>query len=206
MYGIDRLNIQGLSKWLEFKNGRGMLKENWMLTTDGREFGARLVHLYGHEGENGRFEGWRPLGFFQLTHRSAFIKYNCQEDPTIPKGADNMDLAFARQWPRSKRIFIPELFCIHLESEHSGKAANWYGRKSQRFEILKEEPKEEKKVVKEIIEEEKFIYVKFPEFVFRRIKFFFHLIIKIIKELIKLIYDIFKPKPPCPPPHYYGDD
>jgi glycosyltransferase involved in cell wall biosynthesis len=134
LYGVDRLNIQGVKMWEEYKAGPSMLKHNWMLTTGGLELGARLVHLYGHEGENGRFEGWRPLGFFQLAHRSAFIDY-----PQQAKGADHEDLEFARLWHRSKRVFIPELFAIHLESERTHKGVNWYGRKSEPF-VAKELP------------------------------------------------------------------
>lgn len=135
LYGIDRINCQGIKRFNEYKSGKGILKENWLLTTDNLEFGARLVHHYGHEGENGRFEGWRPLGFLQLAYRQTFNKY-----PQESKSADHCDLVFAREWDRSRRHLIPEIYAVHLESLHAGKAVNWNGRKSQSFEEESEVP------------------------------------------------------------------
>lgn len=129
MYGIDRLNCVGYKKWKQYKAGSGVLTQNWLLSAAGLELGARLVHYYGHQGENGRFEGWRPLGFFQLVHRSQFVTY-----PQDTLGADHCDLIFAREWTRKDRVLIPELLGVHLESEGAGKAINWYGRKSKPFE------------------------------------------------------------------------
>lgn len=132
LYGMDRINITGYDAWTRFKKGNGILNNNWMLTTDSKELGARLVHIYGQQGENGRFEGWRPLGYFQLCYRSAFHLY-----PQESKSADHCDLVFSRLWPREKRVFIPEIFCIHLETQNGElSGVNWYGRKSPKFEPI----------------------------------------------------------------------
>lgn len=149
LYGMDRLNLKGIEDLQKYNETPGMLKDNWLLHSQGFELGARLVHHYGHEGENGRFEGWRPLGFFQLAHHNYFETY-----PDNSIGADANDLVFARQWPRHKRVFIPEIFCLHLETKGAGKAINWYGRKSAPFnpqpeiipsnEIAKEEEENKK--------------------------------------------------------------
>lgn len=128
LYGIDRVNCVGFESWEKYQKGRGVLEENWMLTPAGLSLGARLVHYYGHEGENGRFEGWRPLGFFQLCHRQAFELY-----PQETKGADHCDLLFARLWDRKHRAHIPELMGVHLESKSADNGVNWYGRKSDPF-------------------------------------------------------------------------
>lgn len=177
LYGIDRLNIIGYERWDEFQKGRGLLIENWLLTSQKLELGSRLVHYYGHEGEHGRFEGWRPLGFFQLCHRSSFDIY-----PQNTDGADHCDLLFARQWPRRKRHFIPELLAIHIESYGTGKAMNWYGRRSKPF--LPIEPKKEKVKIKDII------FRKFKKFTETTIVFFI--------GCHEYVIDIFckrKPKP-----------
>lgn len=130
LYGIDRVNCTGFRNWENYKHSKGVLIENWMLTPAGLELGARLVHYYGHHGENGRFEGWRPLGFFQLCHRSAF-KFYPQEEAG---GADHCDLLFSRLWPRRMRFLIPELMSVHLESESGQNSGiNWHGRKSKPF-------------------------------------------------------------------------
>lgn len=133
IYGMDRLDCIGFEAWDHYKESAGILKENWLLHTSGLKLGARLVHHYGMEGENGRFEGWRPLGFFQLMHRSAFDRH-----PQDSDSADHCDLTFARQWPRDKRMLIPELFAIHLISEDGRKGQNWRGRKSKPFKLAKE--------------------------------------------------------------------
>lgn len=177
LYGIDRLNIIGYERWNEFKRGRGLLIENWLLTSQKLELGSRLVHYYGHEGENGRFEGWRPLGFFQLCHKSAFSIY-----PQDTDGADHCDLLFARLWPRRKRHFIPELLAIHIESHGTSKAMNWHGRRSKPF--LPIEHKNKKIRIKEII--------------FRKFKRFRETTIIFFIGCHEYVIDIFckrKPKP-----------
>lgn len=142
IYGVDRLNVDGYDNWTRFKNSSGLLKENWLLHSAGLPIGARLVHLYGIHGENGKFGGYNPLGFFQLAHRSQFKRY---PDETL--GADHCDLVFAKQWHRSYRCLIPEMYVLHLESKGAGKAINWLGRKSAYFgEVIEE-------IVEEIIDD-----------------------------------------------------
>lgn len=128
LYGFDRVNCVGFENWTKYKNGRGVLEHNWMLTPAGLPLGARLVHYFGHEGENGRFEGWRPLGYAQLAKRNRFKLY-----PQETKGADHCDLLFARLWDRQHRAHIPELLAVHLESYSADNGVNWYGRKSDPF-------------------------------------------------------------------------
>lgn len=204
LYGIDRINCQGIKQWNIYQEGKGMLKENWLLHTEGLELGARLVHHYGHEGENGRFEGWRPLGFFQLAHRSAFDTY-----PTDSLCADHCDLQFARLWPRSKRIMIPELFVVHLESEHAGKAVNWWGRKSQRFEVKEEPIIEPQQQVNETPQQDPIINPQITQQAEQNytsyISVLIGLLIDLLKQLIQKIKTIFTKKNPPSPPHYYGD-
>ena len=128
IYGMDRINAKGLPIWEVYLKGRGMLINYWLLYTSNLEMGARLVHLYGYENGDGEFKGYGPVGYFQLVHRSSFKNY-----PQNSLGADHCDLLFSRQYPRNKRILIPELFCIHLESEDAIKGHNWMGRKSKPF-------------------------------------------------------------------------
>lgn len=193
LYGLDRLNCSGPKKWEDYKGSKGMLQENWLLHTAGLDLGARLVHHYGHEGENGRFEGWRPLGFFQLAHRSAFDAY-----PTDSNSADHCDLQFARLWPRSKRVMIPELYVVHLESEHAGKAVNWWGRKSQPF-VIKEEPVIIQEETVQTTQDTEQNYVSYLGIILG-------FLIDLLKELIQKIKDLFKRHHHKRPPHYYGDD
>ncbi len=130
IYGIDRVNCVGLPKWLNYVSKRDSLFQNWLLHGAGFPFGARLVHYFGEKVDKGKFVGWRPLGFFQMCYGRSFDKY-----PENTIGADHCDLEFVRNWSRDKRVLIPELMAIHLESEGSFKGMNWMGRKSLPFEI-----------------------------------------------------------------------
>jgi hypothetical protein len=145
-YGMDRLNVYGYNEWMDYKSREDILKENWMLMTRDLDFGARLVHHYGGPGDNGKFRGWRPLGYFQLVHRSAFDKYSQNSI-----GADHCDLEFIKKWPRNKRILIPELYVIHLESVNAKWGSNWYGRKSKPF-LAEEKDPEQEAMMKSLLE------------------------------------------------------
>lgn len=131
VYGVDRVNCIGLNRWIQYMSIRNSIHQNWLLHTSGMPLGARLVHYFGEAKDKGVFMGWRPLGFFQLTHGSAFETY-----PQNTIGADHCDLEFIRQYySRDKRSLIPELMAIHLESEGAVKGINWYGRKSLPFSV-----------------------------------------------------------------------
>jgi len=134
IYGVDRVNCVGLENWINYIQKRDSIKQNWLLHTAGFPLGARLVHYFGEARDEGHFLGWRPLGFFQLAHKSSFDAY-----PQNSIGADHCDLEFVRNWPRNKRILIPEILAIHLESVGASKGINWYGRKSQPFELGQED-------------------------------------------------------------------
>lgn len=128
LYGIDRVNCKGINQFVQYMNNPLLLVENWLLTSSGMEFGSRIIHLYGQKGENGKFGGYKPLGFFQLAHSSQFTQY-----PDICEGADHCDIMFADMWPRSQRHLIPELIGIHLESDDNVWGSNWNGRKTSLF-------------------------------------------------------------------------
>lgn len=127
LYGIDRVNCKGYDEFEKYLKDPKILINNWLLTNAGMEFGARIVHIYGEWGDNGKFTGYKPLGFFQLAHRSKFTSY--------PEGftdASHGDVVFAKQWDRSNRVLIPEIMGVHLVTDNDwGK--NWSGRKSREF-------------------------------------------------------------------------
>jgi hypothetical protein len=130
IYGIDRLDCVGFERWDKYKESSSVLRENWLLHSAGLPISARLVHLYGGKEDKGKFIGYRPLGYFQLTHRSSFDKY-----PQNSISADHCDLMFAGEYPREKRALIPELFCVHLISDEARKGQNWKGRKTKPFRL-----------------------------------------------------------------------
>lgn len=128
LYGCDRVYVKGYDAYKEYLATEGVIRENWLMHFSGFPFGARICQYYGQVGENGRFRGWLPLGFFQLAHRSAFT--------VIPDGhgkADHYDIAFASQFSRDKRVMVPEILALHLESPGQWKGQNWRGRVSPPF-------------------------------------------------------------------------
>jgi hypothetical protein len=43
------------------------------------------------------------------------------------------DVQFGMQWDRRRRVFLPEVVAVHLESEPAELGANWNGRTTRRF-------------------------------------------------------------------------
>lgn len=129
IYGADRLNVKSFEDWAKHKHDTVPQHQWRYLIQPHHAFGvgARLLH---------QEYGWCPIGYFQLWHSSAARTY-----PVIAGSAEHSDVLFAVQWPRDKRILLPEFFVYHLESEISRMGTNWTGRKTKPFgetEIHKE--------------------------------------------------------------------
>ncbi len=127
IYGIDRLNINDYDNYIKFRDNTTLIRDNWLMTSGGLEFGSRIVHIYGEWGDEGRFTGWKPLGFFQMCKREKFDTY-----PEGSKDASHGDIAFAKLWSRYNRTLIPEMIGIHINTENYH-GNNWQGRKSKPF-------------------------------------------------------------------------
>lgn len=124
IYGADRLNISGFDKYIALKNEDRLHPQFQyhclVAPNGGMSLGSRLVH--------GAY-GYTPIGFFQLWHSSEKRIY-----PIVHGSAEHSDVLFAVQWPREKRILLPEFFVYHLESEKDQQmGVNWHGRKSKEF-------------------------------------------------------------------------
>ena len=121
LYGCDRLNCVSYEHWKKHEH-KTVPQHAWrFMVTPQSEFpvGSRLLHLE---------YGYCPIGYFQLWHSSVRRMY-----PIVCGSAEHSDVLFAVQWPREKRILLPEFFCYHLESEAVKMGANWDGRKTKVF-------------------------------------------------------------------------
>jgi len=122
IYGCDRLNSLTFENWSENKDNT-IPQHLWrFMVTPQPEFplGSRLVH---------NEYGWLPIGYFQLWSASKNRLY-----PIVCGSSEHSDVLFAVQWPREKRILLPEFFCYHLESEGLAQmGVNWQGRKTKPF-------------------------------------------------------------------------
>lgn len=132
LHGVDRININSWDMWQAF------LKTGWL------HHSAGLHHLNCIELPKGvpvgarwcsHRTGYVPLGYFQLWHASqdelgwAMTKTY----PTNSGDACHSDTQHGMQWDRRKRVFIPEIIAVHLDSEKIHTGANWHGRKTRRF-------------------------------------------------------------------------
>jgi len=130
LYGADRQRVVGWQKWRAFKAYVGYwdnhLHEmgNWWHP----DFPpmSRLVSS---------IHGYTPIGCFQLFHGSAMIadRIHVRRYPITHGDAARTDQQFALQWDRRYRVLLPEVVCLHLESEAGGRGANWEGRTTRRF-------------------------------------------------------------------------
>jgi hypothetical protein len=125
VYGADRFNVRGAKAWLNFIQAPVLQHENeaYIHVNHRFEVGTRVM---AHD------TGYVPIGFFQLWHPTTSKVF------TYPKkhgDAGRTDMLFAKQWPREKRGFIPEIIAYHLESEDSSGSANWRGRTTSEFKI-----------------------------------------------------------------------
>jgi hypothetical protein len=124
IYGIDRFIVKGYKKWAEFvaKPKLQQEAETYIHLNNSFPLGTRVMH--GFAG------GWLPIGFFQMWSPSVS---GIKVYPDAHTSAGRGDTLFAEQWPRSKRVMIPEIVGYHLESENSTMAANWNGRTTALF-------------------------------------------------------------------------
>ena len=90
--------------------------------------------------------GYVPCGFFQLFHGSELTQggYHVKRYPFHHGDAARTDIQFGLQWDRQSRQVLPEIICLHLESEEGKIGINWEGRKTKRFgpEFKPEPPKQ----------------------------------------------------------------
>ncbi len=134
IYGADRVNVYGYEAWEKIKSNLVHPYE-WKWFVDpghchkkdappNQRFGARVIH---------KEYGWVPIGFLQLWHGSQQAKYNFRRG-----AAAGTDCLFPTHWARNRRVLLPEIVCLHLDSEPTHKiGTNWKGRKSQPFEKKK---------------------------------------------------------------------
>jgi hypothetical protein len=121
IYGADRLYVQNYDQW---KTVQHRLVPQWqdgchVMPHGDFKMCSRLLH--------GDY-GYCPIGYFQMWHSSQHRTY-----PGSAGTSEHSDVLFALQWPRVKRVLLPQLFCYHLASENAPMGANWNGRTTKPF-------------------------------------------------------------------------
>jgi hypothetical protein len=130
IYGCDRVNVRSWEEWQEFQR-RGYLhaQHGYHLCCnfpEGKSVGTRVIR-----GKH----GYVPIGFFQMWHNKEGIHSGMRwkDYPDCNSDAGHSDIKFAMHWDRRRRILLPEVVVLHLESEPAPMGHNWKGRKTKRF-------------------------------------------------------------------------
>jgi len=129
VYGVDRVMVKSWKEWEELRTS-DYLQHDYHCRTNfppnNLKVGTRWVSPHS---------GYVPIGFFQLWHSSVeeWRGIKQRRYPDKHNSASRCDVQFGLEWDRSKRLLIPEIIAIHLESEAVPLGRNWNGRKSKKF-------------------------------------------------------------------------
>lgn len=123
IYGIDRFNVRGHAKWDRFLE-MPELQHECDAYVHLKAFPVATRVMAKDSG------GYIPIGFFQMWNP---LVSGIRLYPEQHTSAGRGDMVFAKQWPRSKRGFIPEVVGYHLESVDAAMSANWNGRTTAPF-------------------------------------------------------------------------
>jgi glycosyltransferase involved in cell wall biosynthesis len=120
IYGADRLYVQDFAQWQSFDKTRPQWQDSChVIPHPNFKMGSRILH--------GDY-GYCPIGYFQLWHASQYRQYGGSAG-----SSEHSDVLFSLQWPRVKRVLLPQMFVHHLASEDAPMGANWEGRKTKAF-------------------------------------------------------------------------
>ena len=130
IYGADRIEVKCWDDWQKLQ-ASGYLHDQ-----HGFHLCCNFPEKY-HVGTRvirGNY-GYVPIGFFQLFHNQHGVHAGMRwkDYPDADSDAAHSDIKFALHWDRRKRVLLPELVVVHLESERVPFGANWRGRKTKRF-------------------------------------------------------------------------
>lgn len=126
IYGVDRYDCKGADKWSKLQQS-GFLdhSKRWGYLINPPPSYCTPCARVGHSD----FNGWTPIGYFQLWHSSRSTRY-----PTKPTAsAERTDLLFSTSWPETQRILIPDFYVIHLSTGTGKMGENWHGRTTPKF-------------------------------------------------------------------------
>lgn len=123
LYGADRLYVKNYEQWKRVQDS-GKLVPQWqdgchVIPHPDFPMGSRILH--------GDY-GYCPIGYFQLWGAEMRRFY-----PGSAGSSEHSDVVFAIQWPRAKRLLLPNIFVYHLASEDAPMGINWEGRKTRAF-------------------------------------------------------------------------
>lgn len=124
IYGVDRYECKSQKSLDEvFKTGWVHARKEWRYMIQ-PPYNLKPSTRVAHSD----YEGWLPIGYFQLWHGSQQTRYPLKRDAD----AEHTDVLFAANWMPENRILIPDFYAIHLSTD-DGVGANWHGRKTPKW-------------------------------------------------------------------------
>jgi hypothetical protein len=123
IYGIDRMMCPDYEAWMQHIGTPQVMHSDQTYIVPGPwPLGARVAKL--------QEDGYVPIGFFQLWNAA---RTGIKTYPNQHGTAGRTDMLFSLQWPRPKRVLLPELMGIHLEGRMRPGEKNWRGRRADWF-------------------------------------------------------------------------
>lgn len=128
IYGIDRMMCPNYEEWQRFIEKPRKIQEAYIyIHPTAFPVGVRIAEYMN--------KGYEPIGYFQMWNPKCS---GVTEYPTQHGKADRTDVLHAKKFSRIKRQLLPEILCIHLDSEgqtvdNMGK--NWNGRQTAMFTL-----------------------------------------------------------------------
>lgn len=126
IYGAERFDVHGCEEWAKLKVAQleePRFTDGFFVTAPTSRASATVLH---------REFGYCPLGYFQMWNgphaQSKGIRYTDVRDD-----ASTDDMVFALNWPRAKRIMLPQIRLLHLQASAEAMGANWKGRTTSPF-------------------------------------------------------------------------
>lgn len=131
IYGIDRLMCPSYEQWMEFIDSPKKIQESWIyIHLNAFPIGVRIAEYMNKNA------GYEPIGYFQMWNPNGS---NVYDYPTEHDFCDRTDVLHCKKFKRENRELLPELVCIHLDSEYLPQMGkNWKGRKTKLFSYDKE--------------------------------------------------------------------
>lgn len=130
LYGWDRVMVKGWDQWQRLLKSGYLTAQhsyhNYVKFPAGYEVGTRWADAAS---------GFAVLGHGQLwsSENDFYRGVRIRGYPDRHNDACRSDIQFSHLWDRRKRVLIPEVIAVHLESEDAPNGANWKGRKTKRF-------------------------------------------------------------------------
>ena len=123
IYGADRMMCPSYEAWQQqVQTPHIQHADQIYVMPEPFPIGPRVAKMDG--------EGYVPIGFFQLWNagRTGIRTY-----PNTHGTAGRTDMLFALQWPRARRVLLPEIVVTHLEGALPPGEKNWRGRRMDWF-------------------------------------------------------------------------